>query len=318
MSSPAITILMPGYNAGRYIREAIESALAQTFTDFELLIINDGSTDDTLAIIQSFSDPRIRLISRENRGLIASLNEGIHAARAPLIARHDADDIMLPQRLEMQHAYITANPDYAVVGSDVAYIDKDGVYVSEQAAPDGHTYAEIVQRRFHKCPFLHPTVLFQKSAVIEVGGYPAGALQFEDWLLWVRVMEQHKVCNLREVLVQMRINPESVTIDERWRPAAFHEARMRSLKAGVVSAEDYETIMAIVKGQDFSGYKKASYHAFVAKKYLWDNPQPALARRHLAKVIKSYPAKPESYLLYLLSFLPPTVVRGIYKAAKSR
>jgi glycosyltransferase involved in cell wall biosynthesis len=307
---------MPAYNTASYIREAIESVLAQTFTDFEFLIIDDGSKDDTLKIIKSFDDSRIRLISRPNRGLIASLNEGIAVAKATLIARHDADDVCLPKRLERQFAYLKEHPEYLAIGSDVAYIDKNGVYVSRQEAPDGHTHEEMWEHRFYKCPFLHPTVLFRKKAIEGLGGYPNDALSFEDWLLWVKLMEKGRVANLNEVLVHMRINPESVTIDEKWRPKEFHDIRLRSLKAGRVSPEDAQRLATIIQSQDFGAYKQASYYAFIAKKYLWDNPQPRLARKHLREVIRNYPKSREPYMLYALSYLPKSWVRGLYNFIK--
>jgi glycosyltransferase involved in cell wall biosynthesis len=317
-AAPAITILMPAYNAASYIREAMESILGQTFTDFEFLIIDDGSKDDTLAIIKRFSDYRIHIVSRPNKGIIATLNEGLAIAGAPLIARMDADDVCLPHRLEKQIAFMQAHPDYLVVGSDVTYIDKDGRYISRQNAPDGHMHKEMWAHRFHKCPFLHPTVMFRKEAVLAAGGYPDDALNFEDWLLWIELMEQGKVCNLDEVLVNMRINPESVTIDEKWRPRGFHEIRLRSLRQGHVSAQDAQRLKEIVGGQDFSSYKQASYHAFVAKKLLWNNPQPQLAREHLRAVIKHYPRSKEPYLLYLLSYMPAPWIRGLHKAVKRK
>lgn len=316
--SPAITVLMPAYNAGSYIREAIESVLGQTLTDFEFLIIDDGSKDDTLPIIRSYSDARIRVISRPNRGLIDTLNEGLGAAKADFIARHDADDIMLPHRLQRQYEFLVSHPEYAIVGSDVAYVDKDGRYVSTQLAPDGHTDEEIKENRFYKCPFLHPSVLFRKDAIVAAGGYPLGALQFEDWLLWIRVMEHHKVCNLPETLVQMRINPESVTIDERWRRKEFHELRQNALAQGSISEKEASRLAAVVRTQNFNTYKKASYHASLAKKYLWDNHQPRLARQHLREAIKTYPGSREPYMLYLISFLPAFLIRGLYKATKRK
>jgi glycosyltransferase involved in cell wall biosynthesis len=96
MHNPAITVLMPAYNAGKYIHEAISSVLAQSFTNFELLIVNDGSTDDTLAVISSFNDARIRVINQTNKGVAAALNNGLQHAQAPYIARFDADDICYP------------------------------------------------------------------------------------------------------------------------------------------------------------------------------------------------------------------------------
>src|SRR5829696_8769351 len=108
---PAITVLMPAFNAAAFIAEAIRSVLAQDFSDFELLIVDDGSTDDTAAIVQGFSDRRIRLVDQPHRGIAAALNRGLYEARSPLIARFDADDICFPTRLRLQHEFLKQNPD---------------------------------------------------------------------------------------------------------------------------------------------------------------------------------------------------------------
>jgi len=113
-AAPAITVLMPVFNGGRFIGEAIESILGQTFTDFELLVINDGSTDDSLAVIGEYAarDRRIRVVSRENRGLVATLNEGLGLARGAYLARMDCDDISLPARLRRQYDFMRAHPPF--------------------------------------------------------------------------------------------------------------------------------------------------------------------------------------------------------------
>src|SRR5580698_4347191 len=116
-NNPKVTVLMPAYNAGKYIAEAIRSVLEQSFTDFELLIINDGSTDETAKIANSFHDPRIVLINQENKGVSAALNVGLSYARAPYIARFDADDVCHPDRLKIQYNFITEYPEYSVIGS---------------------------------------------------------------------------------------------------------------------------------------------------------------------------------------------------------
>lgn len=318
IDSPAITVLMPAYNAGAYIAEAIESVLAQSFRDFEFLIIDDGSTDDSLSIIRSFQDSRVRVVSRPNKGLIASLNEGIALASAPLIARHDADDICLPDRLERQYFFLKENPQFLLVGSDAEYVDKDGHYVCRLAAPIGHSFDELWRRRFEKCPFIHPTVLFRKQAVLDAGGYPANALHFEDWLLWLRVMEHGPGCNLPEVLLRVRLNPESATIDERWHEQEFHDIRRRSLEQELVSEADALRLRSLLHFAGGPRFKQASYHAYVAKKYLWDNHRPGLARRHLKEAVGAWPRNKELYFLFLLSFLPAKLIRAIYKAAKRK
>src|ERR1041385_423561 len=113
-----ITVLMPAYNAGKYIREAIESVLRQTHSNFELLIVNDGSTDDTVSVILSFDDPRIVLVNKEHEGIAQALNTGLRLAYTHYVARFDADDICMPDRLEKQFNFLEDHPDYVMVGSD--------------------------------------------------------------------------------------------------------------------------------------------------------------------------------------------------------
>ena len=118
---------MPVYNAEKYIGDSIASVLQQSFIDFELLIINDGSTDKTEKIIRGFADPRIRLINQTNQGIAAALNNGLQIARADYIARFDADDICMPERLQIQYDFLRTLPDYVIVGSNADYIDMNDV-----------------------------------------------------------------------------------------------------------------------------------------------------------------------------------------------
>lgn len=314
-NTPLVTVLMPAYNAEAYIAEAMESVLSQSFTDYEFLIMDDGSTDNTLQIIRSYTDPRIKVISRPNKGLIDTLNEGLAIAKADLIARADADDNYLPGKLQLQYDFMNTHPDYVLVAADVNYMDKDGHFLM-RLNPAGHTYEEIKANFYKKSPFLHPTVMFRKDAVLSVGGYPKNALTFEDYLLWSKLLHKGKMCALDEVLLNVRLNPESVTIDEKWRGPEFAAIRMRSLKNGFVSDEDGKRLKDIISSQNFGAYKKGSYYALVGKKYLWDNPQPAKARENLAKAIKYYPKNKEAYALWLLSFLPSSWVRKIYNRRK--
>ncbi len=220
MADPRITVLMPVYNAGKYIGEAIRSVMEQSFTDFELLIVNDGSTDDTLSVINTFSDARIRVINQENKGVAAALNKGLSHARAPYIARFDADDICYPERLQVQYDFLTANTSYSLVGASVDYIDVTGHYVFTYH-PTGRNSEEMHRLVYRVCPFIHSSVFYKKEAVLRMGGYNEHAYTFEDHLLWAKLLKQENACNLQEVLIKVRLNPESVTIDERWRTPPF-------------------------------------------------------------------------------------------------
>ncbi len=312
---PALSVLMPCYNAGPYVEEAIQSVLDQGFADFEFLIIHDGSTDDSLKRIQGFEDPRIRVIDQENRGLIDSLNLGLRLCRAEWVARMDADDVCLPHRLETQMSYLKANPDCILVGSQAQVMDKEGRYLMD-LVPQGHRHEEILARALDRCPFIHPCVIFHRPTVLDLGGYPKDALTFEDHLLWMKLIQLGPVSNIPEPLVKVRFNPESVTVDEKWRGAEFMAIRRRSLENREVSGEDAERIRELIARQNFAEFKKAAYYAMIGKKYLWDQPNGRLAREHLAKSIRHYPRNGINYILYLFSFLPAFLRRALYKSLK--
>jgi glycosyltransferase involved in cell wall biosynthesis len=204
---------MPVYNAEKYLREAVESILNQTFGDFEFIIINDGSTDGSLAILEEYAarDERIRLVSRENRGLIATLNEGIALARAPLIARMDADDISLPERFKKQVAYLEAHPEVAVVGTDYQVIDdRSRVVVLHKRRPSEHKDIVAGLLEGDSC-LCHPTVVFRRDAVRALGGYNPDALHAEDYALWLSVIEHHQMANVPVPLVRYRAHEMSVS-----------------------------------------------------------------------------------------------------------
>ncbi|MEP6673913.1 MAG: glycosyltransferase [Ferruginibacter sp.] len=309
---PTITVLMPAYNAEKYIRIAIDSVLNQTYTDFELLIINDGSTDQTEKIIHSYTDGRIRLINQSNQGIAAALNMGLLNARAELIARFDADDICAPERLEMQHAFLATHPDYMLVGADADYIDMYGEYVFTHQMP-AHSNEAIQQLYFSKCPFIHSAVLFRKKAVMQSGGYDTHAYAFEDHLLWSKLLRHGKVCNLPQTLISVRLNPESISVDEKWRTKRFLEIKTAALQKNNITEAEGKEIQHILKNQNNRKIKQGSYYSLLGKKYLWNNHQPVKARMNLAKAIRIHPGRMDSYFMMMLSFFPKSFVNWLYQ-----
>ena len=206
---PRVSVLMPVYNGERFLREAIESVLHQTFTDFELLIINDGSTDGSLDIIQTYRDPRIRLINNgANIGLIATRNKGIDNARGEFFALLDCDDIAYPERLAAQVTFLDKNPDFGMVGTWVKIIDENGrptgKIVKYTASPE-----MIPSLLVFRCYFVQSAVVIRKSALPEEHYrlYPGA----EDFDLWVRVAKNARVWNLQKVLVSYRVHPSSIS-----------------------------------------------------------------------------------------------------------
>lgn len=205
MKPPLLTVLMPVFNTERYLAEAIDSILGQTFTDFEFIIIDDGSTDSSPALVESFTDPRIRFFrNTTNQGISATLNAGIEHASTNLIARMDADDRSYPTRLHDQYRYMTANPDCGLVSSWVRIIDEDRQVIGFDKPESGS--------HFYNMPFIssvyHPTVMYRKDAVLQVGGYEEQYA--EDFALFWALSRQYKLHNLPEVLLDYRITRQSL------------------------------------------------------------------------------------------------------------
>jgi glycosyltransferase involved in cell wall biosynthesis len=309
---PKITVLVPAYNAEKYIGKAIDSVLAQTFTDFELLLINDGSTDATEAIIRSYTDERIRLINQTNQGIAAALNMGMLNANADLIARFDADDICMPERLMLQYNFLQEQPDYVIVGADADYIDMNGDFVFTCHLP-AHNDEDIRDLALHKCPFIHSAVLFRKEPIMRAGAYNTNAYAFQDHLLWSKVIKLGKACNLPRALLQVRLNPESISIDEKWRTKRFREIKSGAIQNGNITMEEGRELLSILKEQNNPRIKEGSYYSLLGKKYLWNNHQPKKARINLSKAIRIHPGRLDSYAIMALSFFPKEFIDWIYK-----
>lgn len=200
---PSVSVVMPAYNAAKYLREAIDSILAQTYTDFEFIIINDGSTDDTRAIIQSYDDPRIVYLENEtNSGICVTLNKGLDAARGRYIARMDADDISLPERLAAQVAYMDAHPEVGVAGSDIVVFGEDfAPYTFKQL----HTPEDCMAGLLFNTCFAHPAVMIRKSVISEHNlRYNDVFRGLEDYELWWQISKYSKLNNIDIPLLRYR------------------------------------------------------------------------------------------------------------------
>ena len=212
MTDPRVTVAMSVYNNAPTLALAIDSILSQSFTDFEFLIVDDGSSDESGAIIDAYAarDARVRPIHQANRGLIASLNRMVDEARAPLIARMDGDDISLPARFERQVAFLDANPDHGVVGTWTNSIDDAGVFRPDL---DGHptTHAAFLAALERGPVLCHPSVVMRRDVVQAVGGYHAAFRHCEDYDLWLRLAERTKLCSLPERLILYRHSETQVS-----------------------------------------------------------------------------------------------------------
>ncbi|UCC41523.1 MAG: glycosyltransferase, partial [Candidatus Aminicenantes bacterium] len=209
LKKPKVSIVMPVFNGQSYLNKAIESILGQSYENIEFIIINDGSTDKTEETIKSYEDNRIRLVSRENRGLIASLNEGISIAKGKYIARQDDDDISALNRIKKQVEFLEKNKDIVIVGCDTELINKDGKIVRRFYKPQTADQV-FVYLPFYP-PFMHGSVMIRaeilKSNSSRYGNYEHA----EDYDLWYRLLKVGKGANLKEFLYQYRVHQKSVS-----------------------------------------------------------------------------------------------------------
>lgn len=210
MKNPQVSILLPVYNAAQYILKAVDSILQQSLTDFELILIDDGSSDGTEQLVRQLAakDQRIHLVQRPRKGLIATLNEGLALARSPLIARMDADDIAFPERLAVQYAYMNSHPDLLAVGSYVMFMDDQDTMYRKKTFPRGK---EILEAFRWGCPLVHPAVMMRTDAVREVGGYLSEFPSAEDYALWIRLLSLGNVDTIPKVLLAYRVHSSSIS-----------------------------------------------------------------------------------------------------------
>lgn len=234
---PLVTVALPVHNAARWLRECIDSVLSQTFTRFELLVADDGSTDEGPDIVRSYADPRIRLVTGRH-DYIATLNRLVDEARGRYIARMDADDVMLPRRLEWQYEYMEAHPEVSVLGGGV---ERFGAASGTLMLPERVSLHDLVDR----CCVAHPTVMLRRADLVRHGlRYEAAYVWAEDYRLWVEALKHGlRVRNLQRVVLRYRCHDAQVSHARHARQqelsAAIRDDAMRWLRAteAAVAAE---------------------------------------------------------------------------------
>lgn len=228
--APLVSVLLPVHNAERYLAQAVESILNQTLTDFELLITDDGSTDRSLQILQGYAarDSRIRLVSRANRGLIATLNEMLDQSQAEYLARMDADDISTPDRLARQVRFLQQHPEIVCVGGAFDLIDPQGRTVQWIPMPQHND--EIQQMLLIGRTIInHPCALIRRSALQQIGGYDSSMKTVEDLDMLLKLGEIGQLANLPEVVLKYRFHTGSVSAQNIvYQSQMAHEACKRA------------------------------------------------------------------------------------------
>lgn len=223
MTTP-VTVLMSVYNGMPYLKDAIDSILHQTFTDFKFLIFDDASTDGTSQILAQYAqkDSRIQIVTNDrNYGLGANLARGVEMAQTPWIARMDADDLAFPNRLELQLDYVAKHPEVRVLGGYAIDIDLQGNTVSERKVPISH---QQIKKLVWTNPFLHGTVLLHRESILKVGSYSSQLAKRQDYELWFRCAKAgFQFANLPTPLIYYRFTNDTLQRND-WKVALTHVA----------------------------------------------------------------------------------------------
>jgi glycosyltransferase involved in cell wall biosynthesis len=309
-NNPKISVIMSVYNGGKYLREAIESILAQSFTDFEFIIVNDGSTDNSLEIIQSYDDERIKIINNEkNLGLTKSLNKALKKARGEYIARQDADDISLPNRFEEQMKYFERYPETVVLGTSIYVINGAGKLLMKEIAPSDPSKILL-----NTNAFTHGSVIFKKAVVDELGYYNELLKYSQDYELWSRIAKHYKVCNLTQPLYKLRSHKENIRIANFEEGLLYHflVQNTNTNKLSVDALDKIKTRGIFELYPYLDKQDKFIFHRTLGHKYARDN-NLRLAREEYKKVFKLNPFNIKNILHILLSFFGGNVIKRIHE-----
>lgn len=233
---PKVSVLMPAYNAEKYIGEAIESILNQTLKDFEFIIVNDGSTDDTVKIVRKYADgdERIKLVdNKENRGLIAVLNQGLDLCKGEYIARMDSDDISLPERFEKQVEYLDKHRECGVVGSAVR------IFGAKSGGHQNPPCVKLFDLLIHGSKVTHPSVMMRASVLRDNGiYYDSQYPHAEDFAFWISIVRVAEIHNLPEVLLNYRWHNTNISVVHRKTQVESTERARRNLLKSLITNED--------------------------------------------------------------------------------
>lgn len=308
MATPSVSVVLAVYNGERHLEASLRSILDQTFTDFEVIVVDDGSVDRTPEILSGMrrSDSRIGVIRQENRGLAASLNRGIALARGAYIARQDADDMSLPGRFERQVAYLQTHPSVAALGTGTDVIDESGAVVGALTVARGPQTVRRALLTLSSTP-VHGSMMLRKNALQATGGYRDAFLAGQDYDLWLRMSSRSEIDNLPETLYQWRLDRDSVYTTKRsvqlqYAGMALTMAREREMD-GRDSYADLER-----SGGDLerfsAGYRLgASLHATWGELLLRGLGNSQLVRRHFRRAVLGGCVRPGTLLLLLWTHL---------------
>ena len=304
---PEISVIIPTYNAAEYLPEAIDSVLAQTFQDFELIVVDDGSTDGTEEVVRSYGD-RVRYLRQENRGPGAAKNLGIKNSRGPLVVTLDADDRWLPHKLERQYEYMREHPEIGMVNTDFSTFNEKGVMTRHYNREYRKIYqGDIFDRLLQKNFVGSGVVMFRRECLDRVGLFPENFMISEDWHLWLRIAKEYRVGYIDEPMAMYRWQEKSLT----WDYSRSYPDRIRVLDDIAGLYPDYFRRRGRLLRRARSG---------VAMRYgysLFNSGDYRGAARQLLYSVKQNPFQLKSYI-YLLGLLVPKKLKGWVTRLKGR
>ncbi|MFC1824167.1 glycosyltransferase family 2 protein [Thermodesulfobacteriota bacterium] len=252
---PNVSVIMSVYNAEKHLKVSVDSILTQTYQDFEFIIINDGSTDKTPAILDSYRDSRLILLTQENNGLTRSLNRGIKIAQGKYIARQDAGDVSLPDRLEHQVQFLESNQEIALLGTYAYKIDEEGNEIGMFSPPSLHREIRNCMLRKKKNPFVHGTLLFRKDCLPSGGFYRPEFENAQDFDLCLRVSESYKVHILDRPLYKWRLERNSLSVKKALLQNRYRQLALRCAKERGKGRGD-EGLLKNFVNKDYSNTRK--------------------------------------------------------------
>lgn len=314
---PAVSVLMAVCDGERFVAEAVESILSQSFTDLELIVVDDGSVDATFEILETYSDARVRIVRQSNAGLTLSLIRAAGMARGRYLARQDSDDVSKPVRIERQVKYLETHPDTALLGTSATLINEFGEEFGRVVVEDDPE--SIVEKLNEENQFVHGSILMRSEAYREVGGYRKEFLYAQDYDLVARIAERWKVANLKETYYGRRITTDMVSFRYNSMQAGFRDLartfRAERLETGSdrlerqSAVEELDDIARLREDKDYLERHRAMYIYTCLR-----HGNTARARRAITEEIRDRPVQWRSYAHYILTFLGGAAVARLLRS----
>lgn len=299
---PSLSVILPVHNCRRYLAAAIASIRAQTHSDFEFILVDDGSTDGSARVIDraAATDPRVRVLRRPNTGIVGALNDGLAASQGDFIARMDGDDLAEPARFATQLAFLADCPDCVAVGSAVWFIDPDGAVIDRYAPPVDHAAIERELLRGNGGALIHPALMLRRSAIAAVGGYRREFDRAEDLDLFLRLACRGRLANLPAPLLRYRLHSGSTNF--------VHRKQQLALSIRLVSLARAERGLPVLPAGSLSTgaadlSPAARHRGWVITALRWGRRPTAI--KHALLAVRAEPAAADSWKHLRYAFTAP-------------